>query len=115
MSETLVNKHFIYVKQDYEFTKLNLPLAEAKVLYKHKVVGKRKWPWSKKPEIFIVLRKGMVLHSQSTPYTTHQLRSLVAGGYCYHWGFGPCMEVIPLSHIGVAEMKEMIINEETFK
>jgi hypothetical protein len=111
MTDNRVKRFIIYLKEDWEYTRLNMPLAEAKTLYKHKVVGQKKWPWSEVPEIFVTIKKGTILYSQDGPFND-RLKTILKGGFSYQWGFGPCYEIIPVSHISVAEVVDINIEEQ---
>lgn len=85
-----IKNYILIIKEEYKFTKKNIPLPEALKKY---------------PETVDTLQPGTIMYSQNDPFTKDQIEEVKTQGFTYSWGFGPCFEMIPMTHLQFAEVK----------
>ena len=81
---TEIKEYNIVTTSDFEYSRANLPLEEAKV---------------KCPEHIVIVPKGSVIWSQDKPFTIEQIEEAKTEGVHYQFGFGPAYTKIPFEKI----------------
>ena len=79
-----LKKYNIVTTEDFEYSRANMPLEEAK---------------KSNPEYVVTVPKGTVVWSQDNSFTLEQIKEAIAEGLVYQFGFGPAYTKIPYSKL----------------